>query len=263
MDVIEAIYRRRSVRSYRPEAVAPELVDTLVAAAVQAPSAMNLQPWAFLVVKGREALMEYAERAMRHLLDTMTPDSPLYRYRDQLSDPAFDIFYGAPLLIVVAATSGAAQSIEDCCMAAQNLMLAACREELGSCCIGFARPWLNLPATKAEVGIPAAYVPVVPIVLGYPRIAMPPVPRKRPEVHRVDRGTVREERTALADPVQPEPWHFEERAPPEARDNPGTNVAPSRYDVLDPYAADRTASLQACGAPGRDAPEASDSDGAS
>jgi hypothetical protein len=46
----------------------------------------------------------------------MSSDSPLFRYRDDLSDPAFDIFYGAPALTAIAATSDAAQSAEDCCM---------------------------------------------------------------------------------------------------------------------------------------------------
>jgi nitroreductase len=188
MDVIEAIYQRRSVRDYKPDTIAPELVESLVAAAVQAPSAMNLQPWAFFVVEGRNVLSRCAERAKRHLLEMLTPDSPLYHYRDRLSDPGFDIFYGAPVLIVIAATSAAAQAAEDCCMAAQNLLLAACREGLGSCCIGFARPWLNLPEAKSELGIPQRCVPVLAIVVGYPRAAMPHVPRRRPELHRVAPG---------------------------------------------------------------------------
>jgi nitroreductase family protein len=88
----------------------------------------------------------------------MQSDSPLFQYRDQLSKPGFDIFYGAPLLIVIAATSDARQSAEDCCLAAQNLMLAAHGMGLGTCCIGFARPWLNLAETKVEIRIPTAYV---------------------------------------------------------------------------------------------------------
>jgi len=157
MDVIEAIYQRRSVRAFTNERVAAALVDDLVSAAVQAPSAMNLQPWAFVVIEGRAALQLYSERAKRHLLDTMQCDAPLFHYRDQLSNPAFDIFYGAPLLIVIAATTDMPQSAEDCCLAAQNLMLAAQGRGLGTCCIGFARPWLNLAATKAELGIPPSY----------------------------------------------------------------------------------------------------------
>ena len=46
MDVIEAIYHRRSVRAFTTDAVPSEVIDDLVSVAVQAPSAMNLQPWA-------------------------------------------------------------------------------------------------------------------------------------------------------------------------------------------------------------------------
>jgi nitroreductase len=184
MDVIEAIYHRRSVRDYKPDAMPRDAIDAIIAAAVHAPSAMNLQPWAFILIEGRQQLSRYAERAKRYLIESMSPDSPLSQYRDQLSDPAFDIFYGAPALIVVAATSDAAQSAEDCCMAAQNLLLAACGMGLGSCCIGFARPWLNLPDVKSELGIPDHYDPIVPIVVGYMRSAALRVPRKVAEVYR-------------------------------------------------------------------------------
>jgi nitroreductase len=140
--------------TFTTDAVPSEVIDNLVSAAVQAPSAMNLQPWAFLTIVGRVTLSQYSERAKRHLLETMTPDSPIFHYRDRLSEPAFDIFYGASVLVVIAATSDAAQSAEDCCLAAQNLMLAAHGMGLGTCCICFARPWLNLAETKAELGIP-------------------------------------------------------------------------------------------------------------
>jgi nitroreductase len=185
MDVIEAIYDRRSVRAFTTDAVPSEVVDDLVAAAVQAPSAMNLQPWAFLITEGRTTLSQFSERAKRHLLETMTPDSRIFHYRDQLAEPAFDIFYGASVLVVIAATSDAAQSAEDCCLAAQNLMLAAHGMGLGTCCIGFVRPWLNLAATKAELSLPAIYSPIIPIVVGYAKSGVPPVRRKRPEIWRI------------------------------------------------------------------------------
>jgi nitroreductase len=118
MDVIEAIYQRRSIRAFTTEIVTAGLVEQLVSAATQAPSAMNLQSWAFVIIEGREPLQSYSARAKQHLLDILDRGSPLFRYRDQLANPAFDIFYGAPLLIVVTATSDELQSAEDCCLAA-------------------------------------------------------------------------------------------------------------------------------------------------
>jgi len=88
--------------------------------------------------------------------------------RHMLEDPQFALFYDAPALVVVLAKSAATQSAEDCCLAAENLMLAARSEGLGSCWIGFARPWLDLPATKAELNLPEHYHLVAPIILGYP-----------------------------------------------------------------------------------------------
>ena len=48
--VLEIIHSRKSVRSYTDEPVAPEQVQTLLKAAMAAPSGRNLQPWRFVVV---------------------------------------------------------------------------------------------------------------------------------------------------------------------------------------------------------------------
>ncbi len=57
-------------------------------------------------------------------------------------------------------------------------MLAAHAEGLGTCPIGLARPWLNLPATKGALGIPQDWIPVFPIILGRPG-AHPASPGRR------------------------------------------------------------------------------------
>lgn len=54
MHVLEAIARRRSVRSYKPEPVPEEILLQLLDAARQAPSSWNLQPWEFVVVTDPE-----------------------------------------------------------------------------------------------------------------------------------------------------------------------------------------------------------------
>jgi hypothetical protein len=50
---MEAIYRRRSVRAYTGEPLTEDVVRELLDAAIQAPSAMNAQPWAFIIVQDR------------------------------------------------------------------------------------------------------------------------------------------------------------------------------------------------------------------
>lgn len=79
------------------------------------------------------------------------------------------MFHGAPALVIILAKSSATQAAEDCCLAAENLMLGVRDEGLGSCWIGLARPWLDLPTTKAELRLPRSYRVVAPIVLGHPK----------------------------------------------------------------------------------------------
>jgi nitroreductase len=182
MDVIEAIKNRRAIREFTTQTVDPEAIRSLIAAAVQAPSAMNLQPWAFAVVSGRERLNSISDHAKAHLLKTIVEGSPLAPLRDRLDDPAFDIFYGAPLLIIICATSAETGSAEDCALAAQNLMLAAHATGLGTCWIGLARPWLNHTGAKTELGLPAHFVPVAPLIIGHPKGKPEVHPRRDPEI---------------------------------------------------------------------------------
>jgi nitroreductase len=61
-------------------------------------------------------------------------------------------------------------------------MLAAHATGLGTCPIGFARSWLNLARTKRALAIPLNYTVVFPVIVGYPKGAMPPVVRREPEI---------------------------------------------------------------------------------
>jgi len=182
MDIMEAIYERRSVRHYSDRKVDKETINTLLEAAVQAPSAMNSQPWAFAVIEQAQLLQDYSSRAKAHLLTQFADDPRMERYRDELSSPDFDLFYGASTLIVIYATTEGLIPTEDCCLAGQNLMLAAYSLGLGSCCIGWARPFLSLPETKAELDISEDLTPVLPIVIGFPRGTTPGVARREPHI---------------------------------------------------------------------------------
>jgi nitroreductase len=165
-EVMEAIYHWRAVRSFTAASVDPAVLRSLIEAAVQAPSAINLQPWRFAVAHQQETLHRIAAAAKDYLLSHMQPGSPLLRFREMLEDPAYDILYGAPVLIVICATSAEQQAAEDYALAAQNLMLAAHARGLGTCCIGLARPWLSEPDGRPLLGIPAKCAPIVPIIVG-------------------------------------------------------------------------------------------------
>ena len=169
MELTDVIRERRAVRDYADASIDPATIERLIAAAILAPSAMNLQPWAFAILLGRERIEGYATHAKNWLLASLSHTSYDPSIRHMLEDPQFVLFYHAPALVVILAKSSGTQAAEDCCLAAENLMLAARSEGLGSCWIGFARPWLDLPTTKADLKLPEHYHVVAPIVLGYPK----------------------------------------------------------------------------------------------
>jgi nitroreductase len=182
MDVMEAIYKRRAVRAYTDQPVDRATVEALIKAATHAPSSMNEQPWSFTVVQDPKRLASWSDRIKTHLLLRLKPDSPLAKYRDMIADPDYHVFHRAGTLIIICARPGAHNGEEDCSLAAQNFMLAACSMGLGTCPIGFARPWLNQARIKRSFGIPDGYVPVFPVVVGYPSGETPPVQRREPEI---------------------------------------------------------------------------------
>lgn len=182
MDLTEAIFQRRAVRQFTDRSLRPELVEELLEAAVQAPSALNQQPWAFGVFHGKKRLQHYSDEAKTHLVATLQPcwDVPLRC--EVYEDPEYDVFHGAQTLIVIYAKPGAANAAEDCCLAAQNLLLAAHGLGLGACPIGHLRSWLNLPETKRLMDVPENFAAVFPLVVGYPAGTTEAVTRNAPEI---------------------------------------------------------------------------------
>ncbi|MBM4059739.1 MAG: nitroreductase family protein [Planctomycetes bacterium] len=184
VDVVDAIYDRRSVRSYLPQPVPADTIRRLLAAAVQAPSAMNKQPWAFVVVQDRALLQRLSDRSRDLLLAGLTPGSPFWKYKEQFEAPGFSVFFDATTLIVICASPAEWPPNEDCCLAAQNLMLAAHGLGLGTCAIGLARQAVDEPVFRRELCIPDDHRPVLPIVVGFPRAPVAPTPRAEPKVLR-------------------------------------------------------------------------------
>lgn len=180
MNFTQAVRSRRAVKNYQSTPVAPALIEEIIELAVQAPSAMNLQPWAFMVIEDAAGIDSYAELAKQYFLSQRAVPTPL---RAMLEDAAYSIFHHAPVLVLVLARTDSEQAREDCCLAAQNLMLAARDAGLGTCWIGLGRPWLNLPATRQMLKLPAGYRVVAPIVMGYPVEWPEPHARAAPEIH--------------------------------------------------------------------------------
>ena len=181
MNLMNVIYARHSVRSYAETPVERAVIEQLLQAAVQAPSAMNLQPWAFGVIQGAELLHAYSRRAKDHLLSMREQLPWLAGYIPMLENPDYNLFYGAPALVVIYARPETTPQ-GDCCLAAENLMLAAWDMGLGTCWIGFAGLYFNLAEVKQALEVPADYVAVAPLIVGHPHGDIPAAEKNPPQI---------------------------------------------------------------------------------
>lgn len=155
----------------------------MLEAATYAPSAINIQPWKFTLLTNKDAMKHLSDTAKPALL-RMLPDvgdEGLAGIKKQLTNPQYNIFYNAPLLIFVSGVKSP-YAIYDCSMAAQNMMLAAYTLGIGSCWIGTAVGLANDPKVKAELGVPEDHEVHAAIIFGYPKGGFPKAPEKRPAV---------------------------------------------------------------------------------
>ncbi len=182
VDTQKSIFGRRSVREYTGESIDQQTLRRLIDAAIHAPSAVNEQPWTFTVVRDPVVLDRISKDAKAHMLATLSVGAQSEHFRSLLQNPNFHIFYHAPALILISATAQGPWIVEDCALAAENLMLAAYSQGLGSCWIGFAQSFLNTAEGKKLLALPEAWVSVAPIIVGHPKSVPPPVPRKEPQI---------------------------------------------------------------------------------
>ncbi len=96
MKLIDAIYHRRAIRNYANRPVDRETLSTVIAAAIQAPSSMNRQPWSFAVVTDRSLLDRASDRAKTQLLGSPSTGTHLAALRETLESPSFNIFPDFP-----------------------------------------------------------------------------------------------------------------------------------------------------------------------
>ncbi len=178
MELFDAIRGRRAVRDFTPAGVEESTLMTLIDAAIQAPSAIDRQPWHFAVVRDQALLDRISIAAKTHRLRSES----VVELRKLLEDPGFHIFYHAPVLIVISAQRHTPWIVEDCSLAAQNLMLAAHGTGLGSCWIGFAQDFLNTEEGRVMLKLPGDALAVAPIIVGHPRSLPPPHARHAPQV---------------------------------------------------------------------------------
>lgn len=146
------ILKRRSIRAYTDLPVTDEQVEALMCAAMAAPSANDLRPWAFVVVRD-------AER--RKALANIHPWSYMCAY--------------APLVIaVIGDPEVSRQWVEDCSAATENLLLAVAGLNLGAVWVGI-YPYVESEARVRQVlGIPEQLRVLCLTPIGKPAEIKPP-----------------------------------------------------------------------------------------
>ena len=159
---LQNIMTRTSIRSWTDEPVSPEMTEQLLRAAMAAPTAVNKQPWHFVVLNEREALDALAENTGR----------------------GGGMLRKAPLAIVVCgdmnlALDGKAREywVQDASAATENLLLAANALGLGAVWTGVYPIEERVAATSQALHLPSNLIPLCTVIIGHP--AESPTPKDK------------------------------------------------------------------------------------
>lgn len=149
--VIENIMTRTSIRQFTDQPVAKDTLDMIVKAGMAAPSAMNVQPWAFVVVTDKD------------ILDSLNAVKVYFNLKT------------ATAAIVVCgdlskAIEGPGQEywVQDCSAATENILLAAHACGLGAVWCGVYPIQETVEGVRKVLGLPDNIVPLNVVTMGYP-----------------------------------------------------------------------------------------------
>lgn len=137
--VLETIRRRRSIRRYRPEQVADDILQQIIEAGRYAPSGGNNQTCHFLVIQNPAVLSELKRLVTQEFSKMEIAEDTYNSIRNSILHSRsghYDFTYNAPTLVVVANRKGYPNAIADSAVAIENMMLAAESLGVGSC-------WIN------------------------------------------------------------------------------------------------------------------------
>lgn len=183
--VIEAIRKRRSVRAYEPKPIPRDLLNAVIEAGNEAPSAMNSQPWRFVVVEDAEAKKKLLAAALPRAkkITELVKDIDPERYeviKKRYADMPDPVYYSAPTIVFVIGSGMYAD--HSCPLACENMMLAAQSLGLGSCWVGFGAMVTDDPEVRGLLELREDDSIFGPILLGYPKTNPPRPPKKGPTV---------------------------------------------------------------------------------
>lgn len=149
MELQKALLNRRSIRKYKNQTISRENINKILEAAMYAPSAMNLQPWQFIVIDQKELLAETVKSIS---------------YAEMLKQSA------AAIIVCGDSTIEKNESwlLQNCSASIQNILLAAYGLGIGSCWIAIHGMDDVYKKIKEQFKLPENIVPVSLISLGYP-----------------------------------------------------------------------------------------------
>jgi nitroreductase len=151
-ETLNTIYSRRSVRSFTGEAVSRKTLIKILKAAMAAPSAVNIQPWAFVVVTKREILDELCARLpYAKMLDKAGAAIVVCGIPDK--DEVFSKDYW----------------IMDCSVASENILLACHALGLGAVWTAVHVDKERIANVRNILNIPKTIIPLNVIPIGVPK----------------------------------------------------------------------------------------------
>ena len=166
-ETLRLISARRSHRAYEKTPLTQEQLDALLKAAVESPSARNLQPWHFTVVRDQKLLDEMndavREQVMKHLPADRSP---------RFADSDFHVFYHAPTVIFISGMPGNYYTPIDGGIAVENIALAAESMGLGSVILGMPRDAFQHEKAdqfRRALQFPEGWDFVIAIAVGVPK----------------------------------------------------------------------------------------------
>lgn len=187
-DIFETIMHRRSIRRFEPKQIEETALQQIFQAGLYAPCAGGRQGVIFAVCQDKE-VNERLGKIKRANSNPRMATATSFVSREQPSiadDPKLtNAFYDAPTVITLFAPKNFLFSVDDCAVAAENMMLAADALGIGSCYIGQGWPAFAAPYGQEilrQWNIPADHYAVMQLLLGYAKEGdKHPTPKPRKE----------------------------------------------------------------------------------
>jgi nitroreductase len=171
-EVTDCIFTRRSTRQYKEQQIESIDLETLLEAAIWAPSGGNNQSWLFTAIQNKEVLSKLND-LVREGFQQWIPDDD---YPGKLGAKAssqkegFNFFYHAPTIIIASNRPNYENAMADCSLALENIFLAANSLGLGSCYLNQLH-WLRsdhgVREYLFELGIPKEHTICSAAAIGY------------------------------------------------------------------------------------------------